>query len=91
MLTPFKGHLDNFIEFIEEKWGWKVSYEDSNKQVLIVDEDKPFCVCPLLQKEKEKKFPALCYCSEGFAGKNVHYRMQPSCKCNCHFFYPAGK
>ena len=67
MLTPFKGHLDNFIEFIEEKWGWKVSYEDSNKQVLIVDEDKPFCVCPLLQKEKEKKFPALCYCSEGFA------------------------
>ena len=62
MLTPFKGHLDNFIEFIEEKWGWKVSYEDSNKQVLIVDEDK-----------------------------NVHYRMQPSCKCNCHFFYPAGK
>ena len=37
MLTPFKGKLDDFIKFIEEKWGWKVSYED-NKQVLIVDE-----------------------------------------------------
>ena len=66
MLSPFKGNLDTFIKFIEEKWGWKVSYED-NGQVLIVDEDKPFCVCPLLCNEKKKKYPALCYCSEGFA------------------------
>lgn len=67
MLTPFKGHLDNFIEFIKEKWGWKVTYEDCEKQVLIVDENKAHCVCPLLQNEQTKKLPALCYCSEGFA------------------------
>lgn len=66
ILSPFKGRLDDFINFLEEKWGWKVSYED-NKQVLMVDEDKPFCVCPLLRNEKDKKYPALCYCSEGFA------------------------
>lgn len=66
MLSPFKDKLDAFIKFIEEEWSWKVSYED-NRQVLIVDEDKPFCVCPLLRNEKDKKFPALCYCSEGFA------------------------
>jgi len=66
MLTPFKGKLDDFIKFIEEKWGWKVSYED-NKQVLIVDEDKPYCVCPILHYEKDRKYPVLCYCSEGFA------------------------
>lgn len=66
MLSPFKGKLEDFIKFLEEKWDWKVSYEE-NKQVLIVDENKPFCVCPLLQNEKDKKFPALCYCSEGFA------------------------
>lgn len=66
MLSPFKGKLEAFIKFIEDKWGWKVSYEN-NGQVLIVDEDKPFCVCPLLRNEKDKKFPALCYCSEGFA------------------------
>ena len=67
MLAPFEGKLDHFIQFIEEKRGWKVSYEDENKKVLIVDEDKPYCVCPLLQNEKEKKLPVLCYCSEGFA------------------------
>ncbi len=66
MLSQFKGKLDEFIKFIEEKWDWKVSYEN-NKQVLIVDENKPFCVCPLLVNEKDRKFPALCYCSEGFA------------------------
>ena len=70
MLSPFKGKLDAFIKFIEEKWGWKVSYED-NGQVLIVDEGKPFCVCPLLRNEKDRKFPVLCYCSEGFAERMI--------------------
>lgn len=66
MLAPFKGKLKDFIKFLESTWGWKVSYNES-EQVIIIDEDKPFCVCPLLRNEKERKFPALCYCSEGFA------------------------
>lgn len=66
MLTPFKGKPDAFIKFIEEKWGWKVSYEN-NRQVLLANEDKPYCVCPMLRYEKDKKHPSLCYCSEGFA------------------------
>jgi len=66
ILAPFKGDMNRFIEFIEKEWGWKVSYEN-DKQVVMADENKSYCVCPLLKNDKERKYPALCYCSEGFA------------------------
>lgn len=66
MLAPFKGKLDDFVHFLEEKWGWKVAYENNGK-ALLIDEAKPYCVCPLVRNEKNNKYPALCYCSEGFA------------------------
>jgi hypothetical protein len=36
------------------------------KEIILADENKPSCVCPLL-KDAERLFPGLCYCSEGFA------------------------
>lgn len=67
-LAPFLGKPDDFIAFLEKEWGWIVSYDESG-EVLYVDENKAYCVCPLLsqQNEKEKHYPALCFCSEGFA------------------------
>lgn len=66
VLAPYKGKLDEFVKFLEKEWGWKISFED-NKRVIIADEDKPVCVCPLVRNAEGRKFPALCYCSEGFA------------------------
>nr|WP_321451632.1 hypothetical protein [uncultured Carboxylicivirga sp.] len=67
-LSPYVGDLDAFIKFIEQKWGWKITY-DRNKGVLIADENKPNCVCPVLPLMRENKASAICFCSEGFAEK----------------------
>lgn len=66
MVAPYVGKPKEFIDFLESSWGWKV-YDDKNTNTLIVDENKPFCVCPLLKIADNHLYPALCYCSEGFA------------------------
>ncbi len=63
VLEPFVGKPDEFITFLEETWGWKVTFDRGNG-IIIADENKPFCVCPLVDRVK---CPNLCSCSEGFA------------------------
>ncbi len=67
-LSDYIGDLDKFNKFIESSWGWKIEYNKSTK-VLIADENKEYCVCPILEHKKEIKSSAICYCSEGFAEK----------------------
>lgn len=50
-LKPYVGNLEKFSHFIEEKWDWKISY-DKDEGVLIADENKSDCVCPMVNKEK---------------------------------------
>lgn len=66
ILAPYIGKLDEFIDYISKEWGWIFTYEN-NKRVILADENKSYCVCPLLKNEQDNKFPAICYCSEGFA------------------------
>lgn len=68
MVKPYIGRPEEFIEFLQNAWGWVVT-DNKDKHHLIVDENKPFCVCPLLKNTTGKLYPALCYCSEGFAEK----------------------
>jgi hypothetical protein len=68
VLSPYKGKLDQFIGFIEEKWGWKIEYNKSAK-TLIANENKNYCVCPISNYKKGIEQSAMCYCSEGFAEK----------------------
>ncbi len=68
MVRPYVGKPDEFIEFLQNAWGWVVT-DDKAARMLIVDENKPVCVCPLLKHAAGRLFPALCYCSEGFAEK----------------------
>lgn len=68
LLAEYKGDLDKFTVFLREKWGWKVDY-DKEKRILIADENKNYCVCPIAVHSKEKDSSAMCYCSEGFAEK----------------------
>ena len=68
MLATYVGNLDGFISFISEKWGWKVEYDKESK-TIIADENKSYCVCPMVNQKDGIKSPAICYCSEGFAEK----------------------
>lgn len=65
-LTPYIGKMNDFIGFIEKEWGWIFTYED-NGNVILANENKSICVCPLINKQEDVKYPALCFCSEGFA------------------------
>jgi hypothetical protein len=68
MLAPYVGNLDKFINFIEEKWGWKVNYNKATN-TLIANENKKNCVCPISNFRTGINLSAMCYCSEGFAEK----------------------
>ncbi|WP_167606180.1 hypothetical protein [Maribellus sediminis] len=68
VLAPYIGDLLSFNAFISKEWGWMVDY-NPDTGVLIANENKPHCVCPLLNQKQANKYPALCYCSEGFAEK----------------------
>lgn len=65
-LKPYEGKLDKFNAFIEKEWGWKIDYQKESGK-LVADENKNYCVCPLVNQSKGVKSGILCYCSEGFA------------------------
>lgn len=66
LLSGYKGNLKDFIAFLEKEWGWKVAYDESTG-VIVADENKTYCVCPVLKGSSPTASPAICYCSEGFA------------------------
>ena len=68
ILAPYKGDIEKFNAFISEEWGWKVDYDKANG-IIMADENKSYCVCPMVNKEKGVRSSILCFCSEGFAEK----------------------
>ena len=65
-LKPYEGNLEKFNSFIEEEWGWKIDYR-KDKGILLADENKSYCVCPMINQKVGIKSPIHCFCSEGFA------------------------
>ncbi|MFB3854747.1 MAG: hypothetical protein ACE148_13080 [Vicinamibacterales bacterium] len=84
-LDKFRGNVEGFVRHLEKEWGWVVSYSPDTG-VILVDENKPYCVCPVLPKERSGDLGLLCYCSEGIAermfshvaGSPVHARVVAS-------------
>lgn len=68
MLAEYVGNLGKFIQFLEKEWGWKIDYYPTTK-VLIADENKDHCVCPIVAHKIGMDTSAICFCSEGFAEK----------------------
>jgi hypothetical protein len=68
MLAEFVGKPEKFIAFLTESWGWKVDYDKATK-TIIANENKPYCVCPVMKQVDAIKSSAICHCSEGFAEK----------------------
>lgn len=66
LLADYKGNLREFIGFLEKEWGWKVDYDEASG-VITADENKSYCVCPVLGKATMAGSQVICYCSEGFA------------------------
>ena len=64
--APFRGNLNGFLAFLSREWGWKIEY-DRAAGVILVDEAKNYCVCPLVAKDTKADLSVLCHCSEGFA------------------------
>ena len=66
----FKGKLDEFLDFPRKEWGWIIEHDqDQDKGVILINENKPNCVCPLVQKGQSGDLGILCYGSEGFEEK----------------------
>src|SRR5690606_25328226 len=53
VLSPYVGNLSAFMAFLESNWGWKVSY-DTESETLIADENKDYCVCPIINTRSEE-------------------------------------
>lgn len=68
MLKEYIGNPDKFIAFISEKWGWKIEF-DKTSGILIADENKSYCVCPMVNRAEGIGSSVMCNCSEGFAEK----------------------
>jgi len=68
MLRDYIGSPDKFIAFISEKWGWKIEF-DKSAGILIADESKSYCVCPMVNQAEGIGSAIMCNCSEGFAEK----------------------
>lgn len=66
-IAPYIGKLDAFLQALAEQWRWKIDYNPATR-TITADENKPFCVCPLVQHYPQ--MPAtLCHCSERFGEK----------------------
>jgi len=68
VLAPYVGDMTKFTQFISNEWGWKIDY-NTETGVIVADENKSYCVCPMVNKEKGVRSSILCFCSEGFAEK----------------------
>jgi predicted hydrocarbon binding protein len=68
ILAPYVGDMVKFTQFISEQWGCKIDYNPETG-VIVADENKSFCVCPMVDKKKGAGSSILCYCSEEFAEK----------------------
>ena len=65
VVERFRGKLDSFLDFLRKEGGWIIDY-DRDKGIIQANENKDFCVCPLIQKGYGKDLGILCFCSEGF-------------------------
>jgi hypothetical protein len=65
-LDKFHGNLDGFLRHLQAEWGWVVSYSP-DQGVILVDENKPACVCPVVPKNHAGDLGLICFCSEGIA------------------------
>lgn len=68
-LEKYIGDLQGFIAYMAKEHGQIITYDETNN-IIRVDENKDYCVCPLAKCMKDKKIsPILCHCSASMTNK----------------------
>ena len=62
----YRGRMSEFLDFLRREWDWVIEY-DRDRGLILIDENKSACVCPLIPKDHPADLGVLCSCSEGFA------------------------
>jgi predicted hydrocarbon binding protein len=71
LISNYIGDLQGFIRYMEKECGQQITY-DENKQEIIVDENKNYCVCPIAKRMKEgRTSPILCNCSANMTAEMI--------------------
>ena len=60
-VSRFRGNLQGFLAFTESEYGWKNLW-DQKAHLLLIDENKSSCACPLARFEEDLP-ECLCECS----------------------------
>lgn len=68
LLEPYIGDLQGFLGFLEKEWNWKICWSEE-ENVILADENKEYCVCPVTGRISGEVSPILCDCSAAFARK----------------------
>lgn len=68
LIQNYIGNMPDFLTFLQEEWGWKITVSEDEK-VILIDENKDFCVCPVMRAMEGNVSKYLCHCSEAFAKK----------------------
>ncbi|RPJ74487.1 MAG: hypothetical protein EHM24_06015, partial [Acidobacteria bacterium] len=61
-IDKFRGDLPGFLRHLQAEWGWVVTHS-AEQGLILIDENKSQCVCPILPKEHTGDLGLLCYCS----------------------------
>lgn len=69
-MARFAGKLPEFLNFMRSQWGWIIDC-DVTTGIIMMNENKSECVCPLVQKNRDPQqdLGMLCYYAEGFTEK----------------------
>lgn len=71
MLERYVGDLEGFIDFMSKEHG-QVIKPDRIQNIILVDENKDHCVCPITQSIKGGEVsPVLCHCSSSMTEKMI--------------------
>lgn len=71
MIEKYVGDQQGFIKLMAEEHGQVITYDEVKKSIRV-DENKPYCVCPITQCMNGKKVsPVLCNCSASMTQKMI--------------------
>ncbi len=62
-LTGFTS-ASQFASYLEKEWGWKVQFDEA-AGVLLCDENKDHCLCPIVRATCNALSGSICCCTSG--------------------------
>lgn len=67
LIEKFRN-LDEFFHFLIHEWNWILSY-DQERNILLCDENKSECICPVVRACGGDISLSMCSCTEGMLNR----------------------